>query len=363
MLKKMGTGQGYLKAGLLGFPKSGKTFTAALLAVGLRADLSLEGPIAMFDTEAGSEYIAHRIRDATKQDLVGVRSRSFDDMLACGKECESANVSVLIVDSITHPWRELCESHLAKINAKRKANGKAIRLRLEFQDWNVIKPYWAQWTDFYLNSKLHIIICGRAGFEWDFTEPDEETGKRELIKVGVKMKTEGEFGFEPSLLVDMERVQKQNDNKATLHRATVLGDRFGVIDGKQMDEPDYNFFKPHIDMLKPGTHAPVDTKLKTDTGVDDEGNTKWQKEKLEREILCEEIKGEFHKVCPGQTTADKQLRSQLLELFFHTRSWKKVTDKTNSSILRDGLDKLRIHIFDEKEKANAIQPESESSKA
>src|SRR6185503_10075486 len=98
-------------------------------------------------------------------------------------------------------------------------------------------------TDFYLNSKLHIIICGRAGFDYDYEE-NEETQRKELIKTGIKMKTEGEFGFEPSLLVEMEAVQnlaqgggrgKKNAapkaGVSVTRRAVVLKDRFSVIDG------------------------------------------------------------------------------------------------------------------------------------
>jgi hypothetical protein len=44
-----------------------------------------------------------------------------------------------------------------------------------------------------------VIICGRAGYEYDYFEDDE--GKKQLEKTGIKMKAETEMGFEPSLLV------------------------------------------------------------------------------------------------------------------------------------------------------------------
>src|SRR5262245_48093468 len=102
LLKTLGTGQGYLKAGFLGFQKSGKSYTAAELAIGVRQFFKLAGPIAMFDTEGGSEYLAGRIKQQTGADLVGVRSRAFDDMVAFGHECVAAGVAVAIVDSVTH---------------------------------------------------------------------------------------------------------------------------------------------------------------------------------------------------------------------------------------------------------------------
>ena len=45
--------QGYLKAGFLGFPGSGKTFTASLLAIGLAKELKENRPVYAIDTEKG----------------------------------------------------------------------------------------------------------------------------------------------------------------------------------------------------------------------------------------------------------------------------------------------------------------------
>src|SRR5262245_11780671 len=190
LLTTLGQGQGYLKAGFLGFQKSGKTYTAAKLAIGTRNFFALEGPIAMFDTEGGSEYIAPMIRKETGKELLGIRSRSFDDLMRVSDECAAAGVSVLLVDSVTHVWRELCDAFLKQIN-ERLASYKpprARRRRLEFQDWAEVKGVWSRWTDYYLNSALHIIICGRAGYEYDFEE--NEDGKKELIKTGIKMRSE-----------------------------------------------------------------------------------------------------------------------------------------------------------------------------
>lgn len=340
LLQTMGNGQGYLKAGFLGFPKSGKTYTATLLAIGTRALFSLDGPIAFFDTEGGSEYIADRIKALTGKDLIGVRSRSFSDLLAVGREAEKEGVSVLIADSMTHVWRELCDAHLKTINEGRKKKGLGPRYRLEFQDWGIIKGKWAEWTDFYLNSKLHIVIAGRAGFEYDYEE-NEETNKRELVKTGVKMKTEGEFGFEPSLLVEMERSQKLGEKTEIVHRATIIGDRFGVIDGAQRDNPTFDFFKPHIAKLTPGAHAPIDTEIKTDLGVDQDGDAQWQREKRERTILCEEIQGELLRHWPGQTKEEKTAKLEAIEKAFGTRSWTKVESKISIMDLRNGLKALK----------------------
>lgn len=323
LLQTLGTGQGYLKAGFLGFPKSGKTYTATLLACGVRAAMHLDGPLVMFDTEGGSEYIAPLVKQRTGRDLVGVRSRSFDDMLTAAKEAQAMGASVFLADSMTHVWRELCDSYLERINATLKARGRSTRSRLEFQDWNPIKAKWATWTDFYLNSPMHIIICGRAGFDYDYEE--REDGGKDLVKTGIKMKTEGEFGFEPSLLVQMERTQTLDKGRATLvHTATVLGDRFNVIDAQSCDNPGYDFFAPHVALLTPGAVASINTATLSQHDVSDEGDAAWNRERRQRAIFSEEIQGELMTRWPGQTAVEKKAKADALFQFFGTRSWTKV---------------------------------------
>jgi hypothetical protein len=339
LMQSFGTGTGYLKAGFLGFPKSGKTWTAMLLACGVRERLGLTAPIAIFDTEGGGEYVAHEIQKRTGAQPIGIRSRKFDDLLSVAKECESGAASVLIVDSITHVWRELCDAYLKQLNERRAKKGQSQQLRLEFQDWNTIKPKWATWTDFYLNSRLHVVICGRAGYEYDFEERDDDSGKKDLIKTGVKMKTESEFGFEPSLLVQMERVQSMERSKAKniVHRATVLGDRFDAIDGAECDDPNYAFFAPHVDRLVPGEHAPIDTATGTDFGLDVDGDDTFNRERKLRVILAEKVQAALTERWPGQTKEDKQKKIAALKQAFGTTSWTEVETKLDSAALTRGL--------------------------
>lgn len=340
-LQTMGAGQGFLKAGFLGFPKSGKTYTATLLSIGVRDFLKLDGPIAMFDTEGGSEYIAAMVKKGTGKDLVGIRSRSLDDLIGMGRECEEKGVSVLLADSMTHVWRELCDSYLKQINAQLKASRRAEKRRLEFQDWGPIKERWAKWTDFYLNSPLHIVICGRAGYEFDFEDRADGTGK-DLIKTGVKMKTESEFGFEPSLLVQMERVQAREGGKLGKefsHRATVLGDRFDVIDGKSEDDPTFDFFKPHVERLTPGAYAPIDTDAQTDFGINDDGS-EFDRERKLRVILCEKIQAAMTEKWPGQSAPEKKAKLAAIKEAFGTTSWTEVETRINARDLKEGLARI-----------------------
>lgn len=327
-------GSGYLKAGFFGFGGSGKTWSAMLLAIGVRKHFELDAPIAMFDTEGGSSYIDPMVQAKSGKGVIGRRGRDLGELCRVVEECANGAASVLVVDSITHIAdvleRALIDELVAK--GKRRPNG------LTFQDRQVLHAKWQPWADTYLNSPLHIVICGRAGNIWAFEENDE--GKKELIKTGTKMKAIGEFGYEPSLLVEMVRTTDPDTKKVT-RRAVILKDRFGVIDGKQADDPDFAFFAPHVKRLARGEHAPIGIASSVSFGVDDSGEAQWHREKRDRTILSEEIQGEISRAYPGQTTKEKQAKLELLQKHFGSTSWTQISEATQSGVLRVGLAALR----------------------
>lgn len=359
-MQDLDTGQGYLKAGFLGLAGSGKTFTATELAIGTRKRLGLDGPIAMADSEGGSTYIAPRVRAATGKALVGIRSRSLDDAKAFLRECVQIGVSVAIVDSVTHYWREVCETYLKRLNAARERKRMAPLDRLEFQHWSAIKSsdMWGEFSDMFLTLPLHIIVCGREGYDYDFEQRDDGSGKKDLVKTGVKMKTEGEFGYEPSLLVRMEQEQTMvaGELRGIARRATILKDRFNVLDGKTAafspeDAPgtSFEFFRPHVELLTPGAQSAVDVTRRSDVAPNEEGSTEWHAERRAREIACEEIAAVLDGAGLGGTSNEaKTKRPKLLEECFGTASKTKL-ESTRSEALRAGLDKLRIRVAEMKE--------------
>jgi len=338
---------GYVKAGFLGFQGTGKSLTAALLAVAIRAHFKLTGPISMYDTESGSAYLKDLLKDLTGVAPLIKRARSFDDLMAWLRESMAAKASVGIADSITHPWREMCDAYLQQVNEARKAKNWNLKKSLEFEDWNVLKPRWSRWSDSYLNSPMHLIVCGRAGYEYDM-QKNEESGKNELLKTGIKMKTEGEFGYEPSLLVQLviDRAVKKN-RQIGIRRAVVLKDRFMDLDGKEFEFPSTadpkvalvavtKAFMPHLKRHTSGQHATVDTTARTEFNVDADGTDGWSLEKRQRTILAEEIQGELVQAYPGQTQADKTAKGKMLRDAFGTYSWTAV-ENLPSEVLRKGL--------------------------
>ena len=352
LLQKAENLQAYAKIGMLGFPGSGKTYTATMIAIGL-AKLYGCKPIAFFDTETGSDFIITKVKDAGLE-LYVTKSRSFEDLIAVTREAEK-ECSVLIIDSLTHIWRELCEAYGTRLNRK----------RLMFQDWQIIKGKggWQDFTDFYVNSKLNIIICGRAGYEYDFDM--NEDGTKDLIKTGTRMKVEGEFGFEPSLVIEMERLTPQKDQIESIremtdlkakrqkkqalvtrtgskwiHRAFVLKDRTDTLNGQQFDYPKFQDFLPHFSKLNiGGKHLGVDTSRTSGGLFDENGDTKWKQKQTQKKIVLEEIEGIIVKFFPGASAKEKKMKADIIEHLFNTRSWTKVCEM-ELSYLQIGLKEL-----------------------
>jgi hypothetical protein len=336
LFKKAVSTSAYLKAGLMGFAGSGKTRTATELAIGLvklmRERQLKEGsrPVFFLDTETGSDFVEPRLRESGIE-LSTAKTRAFVDLMTAVKEAEKDG-SVLIIDSITHFWREFCEAYQKKKN----------RTRLEFQDWAALKADWGKFTDAYINSACHIVLCGRAGFEYDFFENAD--GKKELQKTGVKMKAEGEMGYEPSLLILMER-ETNMETKRVYRVAHVLKERFGVIDGKALcDEktggPTFEMFLPHVRLLNlGGQQLGVDTERTSAEMFADDGSTRWQHERKQKEIALAEVREEIVKMYPGQAAADKKAKGDLLEMAFGTRAWEKV-ESMHLSQVKEGRNRI-----------------------
>jgi hypothetical protein len=255
------------------------------------------------------------------------KTRAFKDLLTAVDEAEK-NASILIIDSISHFWKEVCDSYLAKKN----------RTRMQFQDWMIVKSEWARFTDKYINSFLHCLIAGRAGWEWSWF--DDAEGEKQLEKTGVKMKAEVELGYEPSLLIYMER-HLDLDTKRVSRLGTVLKDRAALLDGKEFKNPKFSDFKPHFDFLNlGGNQLGVDTTHTSEDLFDTNGDTKYRREMKLKDICLEEIAEVIKKHYPGSTADEKKARLAILEKHFGTPSWKRV-----ETLKLDALEKARNDIW------------------
>lgn len=361
-LQELGGGVGYFKCGLYGNAKAGKTHTATDFGIGIRRHQKLEGPIGFFDTETGLEYVRPMILEGTGKNPVGGKSKALGDAIEFLRECVKAKVSVAIIDSMTHIWEEVQKTYLKNINASRERRNQPPKTSIEFQDRGPLNDIWQQLTDEYVNSPLHVIICGRAGNIWEWSVNDE--GKKELNKVGTKMKTQGEMAYEPSFLAELAREQEYVDGKQVIFRTmTVLGDRFRVLDGKQFRNPTFKDILPHIEKLTPGAVNAVDTSRETAMNVSEDGNPEFHHERRNRTIFCEEIQGLLTSIWPGQGAEEKKAKVEILHRIFQTRSWEAI-QIMDSSKIKAGFDRMREEIRKyQQDELQKLKAESEAKAA
>jgi hypothetical protein len=328
----------YLKAGLTGFAGSGKTKTATIIAIGmikLMRELRLpvaDKPVYFLDTETGSDWVKKDF-DAAGIGLETAKTRSFADLVTSVAEAQAGG-SMLLVDSATHFWQELCETY-----QRMKARERRVPVyRLQFQDWGFLKGEWRKFTEAYVNSPLHIVIAGRAAYEYDYFEDDD--GKKQLEKTDVKMSAEKEMGYEPSLSVLMERHTDMATMKA-YRTATVLKDRGSVIDGKQFRDPTFADFLPHIQLLNlGGEHIGVDA-TRNSSGLIPA--TARDNSHIQRKIVLDEIESLMALKFPSTSAKDKTAKLTLLLKHFKA-CWTEMEELMPLIDLRMGYDSLHLEL-------------------
>ena len=325
----------FLKCGILGFAGSGKSLTASLLARGLYGKIKSIKPIFYLDTETGSDFLIPRFK-SWNIELSVSKSANFSSLIPALKEAEKES-DILIIDSVTRFWHDIQDAYKKAFNKK----------RLIYYDWGPIKDQWREFTDLFINAPLHIIICGRAK---DVLEPTEnEDGVKELHKIDTKMSVESELGYEPSLLIQMDRFRiLGNDGRLSSsfrHVATVIKDRTGLLHGKSFEFlPDnveknpsivYDAFSSWFETLSIGRkHVGIENNGSNPF----DGDTELERleNKKQREILIEKIHGELIMKHQGNSTESKMARLVEIDKSFGTKSWLEV-ERMPISQLQKGL--------------------------
>jgi hypothetical protein len=319
----------FFKAGFQGFAGSGKTYTAALVALGLHRMIGSKKPIVIFDTERASKFLKTLFANHKIEVLVR-ESRSMADLALTMRKLREEGVSdLLIIDSITHVWEDFVESYKRRVN----------RQSLQFQDWGVIKPTWKkQFSDPFVTDAYHIIMTGRAGYEYDY-ERNEDTGKKELHKTGIKMKVEGETAYEPDMLVLMERYEEVlGREKRVWREATIVKDRANVLDGKTLSNPKFSDFEPSVKVMLAGGRRAV-TQAEADSAAlfkTEEERAQWLRDKKK---ALEEIEGYLVAIWPSTSAKEKQMKSEAIYQAFGTRSWTAV-EELSPEELKTGYKKI-----------------------
>jgi hypothetical protein len=338
LFKPLQTGPSKLKGGFYGEAGSGKTYTAAQTLIGLHKFMKSKKPIYFLDTEKGASFVKKSLFDPAGVPLEVLTSRDFRTMKDAIRESEREAFG-LIVDSISSIWDQFKKKFLEDTKQK----------FIELWDWQPLKAEWAEFTNLYLNSNTHIILCGRAASIYEQSE-EVRGGKTKKVahKVGTKMKSESEQGYEPNLLCEMEKVH-EDESGLYIRRCHVIKDRFAIIDSKDFDNPRFEDFWPHIEMLDLGaTETSISNGNPDEKLFDMNGDGELAKRGKRRGILCEEIQALIVQYFPGTTVKEKKIKIDLLLKLFGVRAWKSVEEdwkavpleKLEAVMLVDPTDKL-----------------------
>ncbi len=319
----------YFKAAINGMAGSGKTYTAAEIAIGLHKRLGNKKPVVIFDTEKASKFLKTKFAEAGIELMVR-DSRSLADLIETMDRLKKGYSDILIIDSISHIWEDTVEAFKKRYN----------RSNLQFQDWGILKPLWkSQFSDPLVRFPFHIIMCGRAGYEYE-NEINEDTGKREIYKSGIKMKVEGETAYEPDFLLLMERFEEVlGKDKKVYRQGTVIKDRSTLLDGKTFINPKFEDFKPVIEDMLENPASTFQDQEKDSTGLFRTEEDKYQYVNAKK-IALEEIEGQLLRAWPSVGANDKGKKLEAIEQVFNTRSWIAV-ENSSLAVLKDGLEKIK----------------------
>lgn len=343
-----------------GWGKSGKSFTEALVALGIWIAEGEKSTIVLQDTEDAAVFYRQIFEPygiVEGKNFFVTPSRSLMDFQDMAKLCEE-NRAILLLDSITHLYERMYKVWMEENEITEPQPYHSMSL----------KPLWKElFSDPFVRARCHILFTGRAAWEWDM-EKNEQTNKKELVKTGVKMRGDNETAFEPDIVCLLERLQTVSKKKGVLvtRRLTILGDRSTLIDGMQYEfenqrltpgvkadyKPVWKVFGPVFDVIARGSREATAAKegsmssaLKTGT------DRTWLRGRRQAEIFSEEIRGLFDSYLPGQGPKERKIKADIYFTVFDTRSATAI-DNMAPERLREGklgIEYLLHHINEQAE--------------
>lgn len=191
MFKKASTHNLKLRLALFGASGSGKTFTSLLVAQGLG------DKIALIDTErgSGSKYASRMQKEYNVEyDVCTLDDFGINAYVKAINEAAKLNYDVLIIDSLTHAWKELLQVVEKLANTKFRGN--------TWSAWSEGTPMQQKLVDSLLNFPGHIIATMRCKTEW-VVEKDEKTGKTRPNKIGLSPEQGKGIEYEFDMLMEL----------------------------------------------------------------------------------------------------------------------------------------------------------------
>lgn len=166
----------WLKVLLSGPSGSGKSYSALRLATGVAR--KCDSRIAYIGTEGSRDRYYSNEFD---YDLIQLQEPfSIDKYVSSIDMAIKEGYKVLIIDSLSHEWKWLNETH-------DKMPGNS------FLNWGKLKPQHNRFMEKVLYSPIHIISTARAKDEWVM---EEKNGKQTPTKVGMGQQQDKDISYE-----------------------------------------------------------------------------------------------------------------------------------------------------------------------
>lgn len=199
-----------LRLALFGPAGSGKTYSALGLARGLAG---VAGRVAVIDTEQESACL---YADAFEFDTLSLARPTVDAVVAALGEAAADGYSVVVVDSLSHAWRELLEEVDAIAARSFRGNTHSA--------WAQGTPKQKALIGAILTYPGHVICTMRARTEWVIEE--NSRGKKEPRAVGLAPEQGKGIEYEFDLLGEVDGAAVR-----------FTKDRTGRYQGERIDRP------------------------------------------------------------------------------------------------------------------------------
>lgn len=213
--------QSKLRLAIFGPAGSGKTYSALSMAKGIG------GKFAVIDTEFGS---ASKYADRFEFETLILQEPTVENMVKAINA--GASYTTLIIDSLSHSWREL----LAQVEklAKAKYRGNT------WSAWSEGTPLQNEMVTALLSSPAHIIATMRVATEW--TTSQSSNGKTVPQRVGLAPVQGKGIEYEFDMLMEI----------SPEHIANVIKDRTGKYQDKMIEFPGEALGKELVEWLAEG---------------------------------------------------------------------------------------------------------------
>ena len=234
-----------LRMAIFGVAGSGKTYT------GMRVATGMGGRIAVIDTERGS---ALKYADLFEFDCLQLDNPKIEYYIGAMAEAQRREYEVVIIDSLSHGWRELL--HEVDILARRKYSGN------RWSAWSEGTPKQQDFINALMDYDGHVIATMRSRTEW--TTQINDKGKVEPVRIGTQPDQGKGIEYEFDVLIRMDMA----------HSATIEKSRISVLpDEKEIWKPGEDLGEKLISWLSQGNKPEKQVRLAEDAGKQPENGT------------------------------------------------------------------------------------------